>query len=607
MLKSFFAWFDGLVTIRRAPPYDKPPQQTSSWLWSSARQVWPAALSGLIFSPLWGAADALLPVLLAATLDKFIFPVPSALSDFWYWLLFGFALASRPIMIFIAGAFTYFLFHTKYQLLITRQSHNHMLKQSWSYFQNEFAGRVSNKVMGAGRSSQEVILSTIDAVAYVLAFAIVAISILSLVSFWFMLPLLIWLILYVAMIVLITPRLEKLNEASFAAQSEIAGRVVDAYANIQTVQLFGRTQIEDDFTLEALDDAETKNRRANRVLYFASVFLEFLNALLLASLFSVSLYFFWQGWVTAGAVALALPLGFKVTAMSEWVMHMAAGIFSNLGQLTEALQTTTNDPDMVDVPNAQDLQVERGEIAFKGVNFAYGGEMAVVENLSFKILPGEKIALVGPSGAGKTTITSLLLRLYDIEGGSIEIDGQDISQVSRDSLRSQIAMVTQDTSLLHRSVAENIAYGKVGVTETQIIEAARKAGAWDFIQTLIDPEGRRGLEARVGERGVKLSGGQRQRVALARVLLKDAPIVVFDEATSALDSETESRLQDQLALVSAGKTVITIAHRLSTIQSADRIFVLDQGKIVQEGSHEELTNNPGLYASLWSMQAGGFI
>lgn len=602
-------WLDRLLPLEQNPPYVRPPQGAWRYILSSIGQMRSVAAAMLVTAVLYGTTDALLPVLLGLTIDTYILPSAEGprLSTAAFATLAVLALAARPLLFFVEGMMTYFVFGTCFEPLLTRQAHRHVLGQSYNFFQNEFAGRIANKVSGLGRATREVVGDLLEAVSYVFAYLLVALTILTAISPWLMVPLGLWMLAYVCGISWLVPRLQARNKLAFRAQSEVQGRIVDAYTNIQTVQLFGDAEEEDGFVLEAMRQSRDRSRAVNLLLYLADLGLELLNTAMIVGLFTVSLWFWNLGLVSAGAIAIALPIGFKVMAMSNWVMRMATSIFSALGTVQEALDTVALEPDMQDAPDASPLAVRQGRIAFEQVSFSYGAKTAVVEDLSFVIEPGEKIALVGPSGAGKSTLTALLLRLYDLNGGRILIDGQDIAQVTRQSLRAQIALVTQDTSLLHRSVAENIAYGRPGVLEAEIEHAAQRASAADFIAELSDPEGRSGYQARVGERGVKLSGGQRQRVALARVLLKDAPIVVFDEATSALDSETEAELQAQLELVSQNKTVITIAHRLATIQQADRVFVMEAGKIVQVGSHAALLAEPGLYAQLWQRQAGGFL
>ncbi len=606
--QAWLRWLDRLLPLDQDPPYTHPPTGAWGYIRAAIGQMRLVSATMLTMSVLYGIADALLPVLLGVTIDKYILPSAASptLSDGQFIALAIFALAARPILFAAEGVMTYLLFHSSFDPMLTRQAHRHVLAQSFSFFQNEFAGRVANKVTGLGRATHEVVGGLMEAVSYVFAFGLVALTILVSLSPWLMLPLGLWMLAYVAGIVWLVPRLQARNKLAFKAKSEVSGRIVDAYTNIQTVQLFGNARNEDRFVMQAMREALQRARSVNVLMYLADLALELLNAAMILALFLLSLWFWRQGLVTAGAIAIALPLGFKVMAMSNWVMHMATNIFAALGTVQESLDTVSIVPDMQDKPQAPALAVGQGRIEFQNVSFSYGASSAVVKDLSFVIEPGEKIALVGPSGAGKSTLTALLLRLFDVDAGRILIDGQDIAQVTRDSLRANIAMVTQDTSLLHRSVAENIAYGRPQASRAEIEAAAQRASAAAFIADLADSEGQRGLDARVGERGVKLSGGQRQRIALARVLLKDAAIVVFDEATSALDSETEAQLQAQLELVSQNKTVLTIAHRLATIQQADRIFVMEDGRIVQEGSHAQLLEQPGLYAQLWRRQAGGF-
>ncbi len=493
--------------------------------------------------------------------------------------------------------------------LIRWQSHWHVVRQSWPFFHNDFAGRIANRVMQTASSLRESAMSSIRAVWYIGIYGVTAFGLMIATDWRLGVPIFAWFLGYVLILWHFVPRLRELSRESSEGRSLVMGRVVDSYTNILTVKLFGRMRDEDAYVREAMDGHYGAMRKHLRMITRFHFSLTFLNALLLVSTAAVGLTLWTQGTIDAGAVATALPLAWQTVTAAGWVSWEVTSIFENIGTVQEGMQSIAVPHAGVDRTGARPLTVTRGEIRFESLSFAYGRVDAapVVQNLNLTIRPGERVGLVGRSGAGKSTLVSLLLRLHEIETGRITVDGQDIAHVTQESLRAAIGMVTQDTSLLHRSIAANIRYGKPSATEAEVVAAARKAQAHEFIVTLRDWHGRAGYGAHVGERGVKLSGGQRQRVALARVILKDAPILVLDEATSALDSEVELAIQEQLLDLMQGKTVIAIAHRLSTIARMDRLVVLDAGTIVEEGTHDELLRRGGHYAKLWRHQSGGFI
>ena len=511
------------------------------------------------------------------------------------------------------------LFHTAHeavsnQILVPQsttmirwRTHLYTLGHAVGYFQSDFAGRLANRVTQVGPAIREIAVTLLDTLTYVGVFAIAALWLFGSVSLWLALPMTLWLVGYVALMRWFVPRAQARSLANADARSVMTGRVVDAYTNILTVKLFARTADERSSVREALERWMGAFLDLMRLITGATGMLSVLNSLLLFATGAMSLWLWTRGEMTSGEAAAGLALVMRILAMSGWVMQTVRGVFENIGIVQEAMATIARPHAIVDRSAAPTLVVPRGEIRFEDVSFHYGRTDGVIENLNLTLRPGEKVGLVGPSGAGKTTVTSLLLRLHDLEGGRILIDGQDIAGVGQESLRRQIGVVTQDTSLLHRSVRANIAYGRDGVSEADIRRAASLAHADGFIAALEDHKGRTGFDAHVGERGVKLSGGQRQRIAIARVLLKDAPILVLDEATSALDSEIEAAIQDALETLMAGKTVIAIAHRLSTIAALDRLVVLDGGRIVEEGTHGQLLAGGGLYARLWRRQSGGFL
>jgi ATP-binding cassette subfamily B multidrug efflux pump len=419
--------------------------------------------------------------------------------------------------------------------------------------------------------------------------------------------LLLWLGGYVLALRYFVPRVKERAVANADARSRLTGRIVDSYTNILTVKLFAHADREDAYIAAGLKDQMDKFRAQLRMITFMNTSVWALNGLLMVGTSGLALWLWSRGYVTIGAIALSTGLVIRIVNMSGWIMWVVTGLFENIGQVQEGMETISREHDLVDRPGAKELVVRRGEIRYEGIRFHYGKDHGVIDNLSLTIKPGEKVGLVGRSGAGKSTLVNLLLRFYDLEGGRILIDGQDISQVTQESLRGQIGMVTQDTSLLHRSVMDNVLYGRPEASEADAIRAARSVHAHEFVLKLEDLYGRRAYAAHVGERGVKLSGGQRQRIAIARVLLKNAPILILDEATSALDSEVEAAIQEQLYSLMRGKTVIAIAHRLSTIAAMDRLVLMDEGAIVETGSHAELLRLGGIYAELWNRQSGGFL
>ncbi|MEP7138284.1 MAG: ABC transporter ATP-binding protein [Caldimonas sp.] len=493
--------------------------------------------------------------------------------------------------------------------LIRWQSHWHVVRQSWPFFQNDFAGRIANRVMQTGNAVRECVVSSIRAIWYIAVYGISTLVLMTFADWRLAVPTACWAAGYVFFLSYFVPRMRDLAKASSEVRSHVMGRVVDSYTNILTVKLFARARDEDAHVRDVIDQHTAAIAAHMRVITRFMATLAVMNALLLVTTAAIGIVLWSQGAIGAAIVATALPLAWQIANVSGWVSWEVTGIFENIGIVQEGMETIAVPHSLVDRPDARELEVPRGEIRIEHLTFTYGRAdgRRVLDDLNLVVAPGERIGLVGRSGAGKSTLVNLLLRFHEVEQGSIRIDGQDIGQATQESLRAAIGMVTQDTSLLHRSIAANIAYGRPGATADEIEAAARQAQAHDFIVDLADWKERSGYEAHVGERGVKLSGGQRQRVALARVILKDAPILILDEATSALDSEVELAIQEQLATLMRGKTVIAIAHRLSTIARMDRLVVLDQGRIVEQGTHDELLRLGGHYAMLWKHQSGGFL
>ena len=486
-------------------------------------------------------------------------------------------------------------------------SHRYLIRQSMSYFQDEFAGRIGAKLMQTSLAVREVVMKLLDMLVYVVVYFTGAVVLAASADWRLAIPFLVWLVAYVSMMIYFIPRMGKISQAQADARSMMTGRIVDSYTNIATVKLFSHSNREESYAREAMDEFLDTVYRQMRLFTVLNMLVLWSNALLLFAVGATGIWLWMGGLMTPGALAVSLGLVMRFQGMSQWVMWEMSSLFENIGTVKDGISSISLPRVVSDARDAQAIGKVTGDIKFENVSFHYGKKAGVIEDLNLHIRPGEKIGLVGRSGAGKSTVVNLLLRFYDRADGRILVDGHDIARVTQDSLRANIGVVTQDTSLLHRSVRDNILYGRPDATEEMMREAADLAEATSFIEGLSDPSGRKGFDAHVGERGVKLSGGQRQRIAIARVLLKNAPILVLDEATSALDSEVEAAIQGQLQLLMKGKTVIAIAHRLSTIAMMDRLVVLDKGRIVEQGTHGELVDSGGIYSQLWHRQSGGFI
>ena len=486
-------------------------------------------------------------------------------------------------------------------------AHRYLIRQSMSYFQDEFAGRIGAKLMQTSLAVREVVMKLLDMLVYVVVYFTGAVILAASADWRLAIPFLVWLAAYVSMMIYFIPRMGRISQAQADARSMMTGRIVDSYTNIATVKLFSHSNREETYAKEAMDGFLDTVYRQMRLFTVLNMLVLWSNALLLFSVGATGIWLWMGGLMSPGSLAVSLGLVMRFQGMSQWVMWEMSSLFENIGTVKDGISSISLPRVVADKPEAKALPKVNGDIRFENVSFHYGRDKGVIEGLNLHVRPGEKIGLVGRSGAGKSTIVNLLLRFYDRADGRILIDGHDIAGVTQDSLRANIGVVTQDTSLLHRSVRENIIYGRPDATDAMMHAAAEQAEASDFIATLTDLQGRKGFDAHVGERGVKLSGGQRQRIAIARVLLKNAPILVLDEATSALDSEVEAAIQGQLQMLMHGKTVIAIAHRLSTIAMMDRLVVLDKGRIVEEGSHAQLVDSGGIYSQLWHRQSGGFI
>ena len=614
MFKTFgrvFGWFEGLIDTFTDRPIEQPPASLLAFYWYFMRQVWPFFLAVLAI----GLVAALIEVSLFAFLGKIVDLVreassPEAFFEEHGWTLafMGFvALIARPIVFFVHDLLIHQSMTPTFVNMIRWQTHRYVLRQSMSFFQNDFAGRITTKVVQTAGSLRESAVQTTDALWFMIIYITSAVVLFSAADPRLAWPLLIWLAAFIAALVYFVPRIKDRSRIMAEARSMLTGRIVDSYTNILTVKLFAHAEREDEYARYAISDHTEKFLDQLRLITLMKSAIYWINGALIVGTGAMALWLWSTGSITVGAFALAAGLVLRINNMSGWIMWTVTGIFEHIGIVQDGIQTLSQPTEVLDVPDAPRLDVSNGKIDFENIRFHYGKDKGVIEDLSLTIRPGEKVGLVGPSGAGKSTLVNLLLRFHDLEGGRILIDGQDIARVNQESLRAHIGMVTQDTSLLHRSVMANIVYGKPEVSDAEAYQAAARAQAAQFIPNLVDLRGRKGYEAHVGERGVKLSGGQRQRVAIARVLLKDAPILILDEATSALDSEVEAAIQEQLVDLMAGKTVIAIAHRLSTIAAMDRLVIMDAGRIVEEGSHDALLAEGGLYARLWQRQSGGFL
>src|SRR5262245_47943319 len=605
-----FKPFERYLQPTAVPEHPEPPDGLIAFLWHFARQAKGLFIALFAIEFLVALTDSAVPWFMGriVTLVTTI-PPERFLAETWLWLV-GMALVvliARPAVGLTRYLITNQAIAAPFTGLIRWQAHFHVVRQSWAFFQDDFAGRISNRVMQTGPAVRQTLVASVTAVWYVLVYGVTAIVMTAAADLWLTLPIFAWFAGYMALLWYFVPRLRDRSKVSSEARSALMGRIVDSYTNILTVKLFARPRDEDNYVRDAVERHTDVFLRAQRLLTMFGTLLNVLNALLIAGAGAIALILWQRGAVDVGAIAMVLPLTLQLTNMSRQIAIQITDLFEEIGIVQEGMITIAKPLQLVDPTGAQALEVREGRISFEDVRFGYGRETGVLEGFSLTVRPGEKIGLVGRSGAGKSTVVNLLLRFFDLEGGRILIDGQDISQTTQESLRAQISVVTQDTSLLHRSIRENIRYGRPEAGEEEIVRAARLAHAEDFIAMLEDWRGRRGYDAHVGERGVKLSGGQRQRIAIARVILKDAPILVLDEATSALDSEIEAAIQQSLSTLMAGKTVIAIAHRLSTIARMDRLVVLDHGRIVEQGTHEQLLSANGHYAALWHRQSGGFI
>jgi ATP-binding cassette subfamily B multidrug efflux pump len=605
-----FRWFEQRLDPFPAAEPVEPPTSLFAFCWYYTRASWPFVLLSAICMALIAIMEVWMFSFLGHIVDWLAAQNRETFLQTEKWKLIGMALIAGlalPAVVTVSSLTTYQTLFGNYPMRIRWLVHRYLLRQSMAFYQDEFAGRIATKLMQTALAVRETVVKTVEVLNYVVVYFLGVLVIVGSADWRLASPLAVWVVGYGIVLRYFIPRLGRVAEAQADARSLMTGRIVDSYTNIQTVKLFSHARREADYAREGMSDFMTTAYRQGRLITSLYVVIYGMNALLLLAVGALSIWLWLGEVVTVGAVAVVIGLVLRLWGMSQWIMWEVSGLFENIGTVQDGIGSISLPRLVEDRPGAPDLAVTRGGIEFDHIHFHYGKGKGVIEDLSLTVRAGEKVGLVGPSGAGKSTLVNLLLRFYDLEGGRVLIDGQDIAGVAQDSLRSNIGMVTQDTSLLHRSVRENILYGRPDAGEAAMVEAARRAEALGFIPALADAKGRTGFDAHVGERGVKLSGGQRQRIAIARVMLKDAPILILDEATSALDSEVEAAIQENLYRLMQGKTVIAIAHRLSTIAAMDRLIVMDQGRIIEEGSHDALIARGGLYAQLWQRQSGGFL
>jgi ATP-binding cassette, subfamily B, multidrug efflux pump len=605
-----YAFFERLLDPVRPGPPKRPPNRTGAFFLNFISPIRGLVAVTLIVSGIAAVSELALYAFLGILVDWMAETDRAEFFSEHGWALFGMAVVAliiRPTATLASRGLINLALVPGLTSRVRWESHRYVVRQSLTFFQNDFAGRIAQKVMQTGPAVRESVVNVIDGVWFLVIYLVGTIVLLIGLDWRLLIPVALWVAGYAAVIATMVPPVRKRSAAVSEANSALSGRIVDSYSNIQSVKLFAHGHREDQFAREGIDRHTSAFRRLMRSILTMTVTLTILNSLLILAIAGQSILLWQAGMVSVGAIAIANSLIIRLTQMSGWILRTITSLFENIGTVQNGIETISRPNIVVDAPDADVLSVEAGEIQFDNIKFNYGGEKGIIDGISLKVGAGEKIGLVGRSGAGKSTLVNLLLRFHDLEAGRILIDGQDIAGVTQESLRANIAMVTQDTSLLHRSIRDNIRYGRPEASEADVIRAAEAAKADGFIPDLTDPFGRSGYDAHVGERGVKLSGGQRQRIAIARVILKDAPILILDEATSALDSEVEAAIQEQLDTLMRGKTVIAIAHRLSTIAAMDRLIVLDKGRVVEQGTHDELVARQGLYNSLWQRQSGGFI
>jgi len=609
-MRKIFDWFEGRIDPYPKTEPSRPPKTLYAFCrhYTKGMEIWLLGLATV--SALIAIAEVLLFGFLGNVVNWLSESDPKTFIEQEWPSLFAMGvviLLVKPMISIVGSLIMHQTLLGNFPMRIRWDVHGYLIRQSMTYFQDEFAGRIATKLMQTALAVRETVMKILDILVYVVTYFL-GILVVTLTADWrLMLPFLIWLVCYISLMRFFVPRMRKISAEQADARSLMTGRIVDSYTNIATVKLFSHSNREEAYAKESMDGFLNTVHRQMRLGATLDIAIVCMNSVLLFSVAWIGISMWLSGAVSPGPVAVALGIILRIWGMSYWVMWEMSALFENIGTVQDGINSISLPRLVADKADAKPIPEVKGNIVFNDVTFNYGSEKGIIENLRLDIAAGQKVGLVGRSGAGKSTLVNILLRFYDVEEGDITIDGNNISEVTQDSLRENLAMVTQDTSLLHRSVRENLLYGRPDASEEMMIAAAKQAEAHEFILELTDPKGRTGYDAHVGERGVKLSGGQRQRVAIARVLLKDAPILILDEATSALDSEVEAAIQEQLHHLMQNKTVIAIAHRLSTIAEMDRLIVMDQGKIIEDGSHDELLQSDGVYANLWKRQSGGFI
>jgi ATP-binding cassette subfamily B multidrug efflux pump len=604
-----YRFFENLINPYPDTEAAPLPKNFLSFIWQCTAGVRGFIAAMVFVTAIIGVFEALLFAMMGNIVDWLSHTTPSELwaKEGKTLLLLAAVLLGSTLLVLLQTLIKRQAMAGNFPMRLRWNFHRLMLNQSMTFYQDEFAGRISAKVMQTALAVRDVCMIIGDILVFVVIYFGTMVSVVGSFDTLMLAPFIGWLLIYIVAIRFFIPRLSRVSRNQADARSLMSGRITDSYTNIATVKLFAHAGHEADYARSAMQQFMTTVHQQMRMISNVEIVNHLMGMLLTIATAGVALWLWTQGNITVGAVAAATAMALRLNGIAHWIMWEMTSLFESIGTVQDGINTLTHTQTIKDRPDAKALLVTQGDIQFDHVNFSYGSENKVIDDLDLHIRPGEKIGLVGRSGAGKSTIVNLLLRFYDAETGKITIDGQNIADVKQDSLRAQIGMVTQDTSLLHRSVRDNILYGNQHATEEEMIASARRAEAHDFILTLVDSQGRVGYDAHVGERGVKLSGGQRQRIAIARAMLKNAPILLLDEATSALDSEAEAAIQESLYRLMEGKTVIAIAHRLSTIAAMDRLIILDKGNIVEQGSHQDLLKNHGLYARLWSHQSGGFL
>ncbi len=613
-----YRYFEKLIDPLDDQPPVQPPTGSLAFFSFYLKPIRGVLLVTLVLAGIAAASELFVYVYLGRLVDWMTTSSPEAFMRTHGWTLLWMVVVIaliRPLSMLASRAMINLAIAPGLSNAVRWQNHRYVLRQSMVFYQNDFAGRISQKVMQTGHAVREAVINVIDGSWMLLIYLIGVVWLFIDISGWLLLPVVIWLIAYITVVTFMVPPVRQKSANLSEANSGLMGRIVDSYTNIQSVKLFAHDSLEEEFAADGMRRLVKAFHTLMRAILNMTVALTVLNTLLVIATAGMSIALWMKGLVSVGEIAVANGLIIRINQMSGWILRTITSLFENIGAVQNGIETISQPIEIVDAEDAKILEVSKGRLSFESVGFNYAEDVEpdnpaskiVIDDCSFEVAPGEKVGLVGRSGSGKSTLVNLLMRFHDVQTGVISVDGQDIRDVTQNSLRKSIAVVTQDTSLLHRSIRDNIRYGQREASDEEVIRAATQAEAMGFIPDLSDPFGRVGLDAHVGERGVKLSGGQRQRIAISRVILKDAPILILDEATSALDSEVEAAIQEQLNNLMQGKTVLAVAHRLSTIAALDRLIVLDAGRIVEAGSHQELIDMDGLYARLWQRQSGGFI